>query len=117
LSRDWTRQELASAESRQILAGMVDRAFARAQKLFERSLSAIEEAFQADRLQPGPKGSILVIGPDHYARLTAAKRFIELMTAGRAAPKAPDREQERRTLTLQEIEKAVQEAKAAGVVQ
>mgnify|MGYP006172928211 CR=1 FL=1 len=35
-----------------------------------------------------------VIGPDHYARLTAASRLITILTAGRPIPKAPEPKRE-----------------------
>src|ERR1700722_18815120 len=37
-----------------------------------------------------PLSIAVVLGPDHYARLAAAKRFIDLVTAGRPVAKAPD---------------------------
>jgi hypothetical protein len=116
LSRDWAARELESPESRQIIAALVDRSFERVQKLYFRILDVIEEAAKADRVVNSPLG-ILNLGADHYARLTAAKRYIELVTAGRPTPRAPYEAREKRTITLQELERLVTDAKNGGLVQ
>ena len=59
------------------------------------------------------EGQIIYGGPDHYARLAATKHLRDFLSAGRPAPKPPEKE-ERRRLTLPELEallKADAEAK------
>jgi hypothetical protein len=40
---------------------------------------------------------------DHYARLAAAKRFLDLVLAGRPVAKAPDDSEESKQVTLEEL--------------
>ena len=50
---------------------------------FARLLGVIEEALDARVIRVGKDGEPIDLGPDHYVRLTAADRFIKLLTAGR----------------------------------
>lgn len=56
-------------------------------RLLASALDAIAAAFLAERTQV-VETAVLNLGPDHYVRLTAVKRLIELLLAGRAVPKA-----------------------------
>ena len=73
LSRDWAAKELGSPECRQILASLVDPTLERIAELFKAVLDTIETALKADKMvvAEGPE----LLGPDHYGRLTAVKRF------------------------------------------
>jgi hypothetical protein len=82
LSRDWAAKELGSPECRQILASLVDPTLERIAELYKAVLDTIEAAMKADKMVVAA-GRALNLGPDHYARLTAVKRFLELLTAGR----------------------------------
>jgi hypothetical protein len=71
--------------------------------LFYRSLRAIEHALSARREYMTKEGQIIYGGPDHYARLAATKHLRDFLSAGRPAPKQPEKE-ERKRLTLPELE-------------
>lgn len=114
LSRDWTAKELASAECRQILAGLVDGNLQRIAALFTQTLTAIGEAMRADKVVFA-EGCAMNLGADHFARLTAAKRFLELVTLGRAPLKAPEEGKGDRTITLEELERLVASRSKAAV--
>ena len=73
-------------------------------QLLDRALEAIEASFKATRTIVLDK-NVVDGGPDHYARLTGAKRFLEFLLAGRPRPEKA--EEIRRTFTLQEIEEAI----------
>jgi hypothetical protein len=47
------------------------------------------------------------LGPDHFARLTANKRLIELVTTGRPTPKAPEKLEKQTGLTLEQLKELV----------
>ena len=57
------------------------------------------------------EGQIIYGGPDHYARLAATKHLRDFMSAGRPAPKQPEK-QKRRGLTLPELEDLLREQAA-----
>jgi hypothetical protein len=71
--------------------------------MFFRTLRAIEHALSARREYMTKDGQIVYGGPDHYARLAATKHFRDFLTAGRPAPKQPEKEEKRR-ITLPELE-------------
>ena len=79
--------------------------------LFYRSLRAIELALSARREYMTKEGQIIYGGPDHYARLAATKHLRDFLSAGRPAPKQPEKE-ERRRLTLPELEELLREDEA-----
>jgi hypothetical protein len=113
LSREWVRRELASDECCQIITGLVNRQHNWAIELVSLTMNAIQEALKATRAV-WCEGKMRELGPDHFARLTAAKRLIELLAAGRPTPKAPEREVKRKTITLQELEELVASHSTAG---
>ncbi len=88
-------------------ASMVDKRAPRMEQLLDRTLDAIEASFEATRNIVIDK-SVVDGGPDHYARLTGAKRFLEFLLAGRPRP---EKEQKREgvRVTLQQLEAAVRE--------
>jgi hypothetical protein len=72
-------------KSRQIIAAVVNERLEIIVDLFDIGLEVISRAMRAKaRNKDGA-----VIGPDHYARLTAASRLTTILTAGRPIPKAP----------------------------
>jgi hypothetical protein len=77
--------------------------------MFYRSVRAIEHALSARKEYTTKDGQILQGGPDHYARLAATKHLRDFLAAGRPAPKHPEK-QERRRMTLQELEELVAES-------
>jgi hypothetical protein len=79
--------------------------------LFYRSLRMIEHALSARREYMTKEGQIVYGGPDHYARLAATKHLRDFLSAGRLAPKQPEKE-ERRRLTLQKVEELLREDEA-----
>jgi hypothetical protein len=111
ISRTWASNRINSSEV-QLVTGMVDLHRIRLDRLFSASLDVIEQSFEANQLaiektRDRDSGeltvSVSVLGPDHYARLTGAKRLAEILTAGRPVPK-PDAKESRSGATLQEIE-------------
>ncbi len=78
--------------------------------MFYRCARVIEHALSAKREYMTKDGQILDGGPDHYARLAATKHFRDFLAAGRPVPKQPEK-QERRGMTLQELEELVASSK------
>jgi hypothetical protein len=119
LSRGWVRHELDSDDCRQVILRAVNRDRAQVVVVYVQTVQSIEEAFQAQSIVQY-QGKPVVLGPDHYARLAAAKRFIDLVTAGRPVAKAPDDSEKSKQVTLKELEvmlagrRARQVAEAAG---
>lgn len=59
-------------------------------------------------------GVVYTIGPDHYARLTAANRFQKLLTAGRPIPKPVESsESTRQPVTWEDFQRLIEAAKKA----
>ncbi len=79
--------------------------------MFYRSLRAIEQALSARCEYMTKEGQIIYGGPDHYARLAATKHLRDFLSAGRPAPKHPEK-QERIRITLQELEEFLREDEA-----
>lgn len=98
-------------QARQILAALVDRNIADIEVLFATFITVIREAATANRVEKLADGAKIDMGPDHYARLTAAKRFFELVQAGRPAPKAPE-ETPNRGITWAELQELVRKTSA-----
>jgi hypothetical protein len=107
-----------AGEADQLICGLVREYYPRLQSTFLRVLQVLDDALVADRVErsttvtliDGPEGKKKItetvplnLGPDHYARLTASKRYLELLTAGRPTPKAIDAASERRLPTWQEL--------------
>ena len=67
------------------------------------TLKAIQEALKATRVWC--EGKTRELGADHFARLTAAKRLIQLITAGRPTPQSPESKAKEKTITLEELER------------
>ena len=111
ISRTLASREANSPECRQLVAEFVSDEHNEVRALFYRSLRAIELALSARREYMTKEGQIIYGGPDHYARLAATKHLRDFLSAGRPAPKHPEKEQRRR-LTLQEVEELMREDEA-----
>ena len=99
IGRTLASREANSPECRQLLAEFVSDEHDETRALFYRSLRAIEHALSARREYMTKEGQIVYGGPDHYARLAATKHLRDFLSAGRPAPKQPEKE-ERRRITL-----------------
>lgn len=73
-------------------------------QLVEGALDAISASLQATSTVVIDK-KVVDSGPDHYARLTGAKRLLEFTLAGR--PRPEKKAEARRGFTMQEIEAAM----------
>jgi reverse gyrase len=95
VSRATASADANSAETRQILAQLVDEHMVAVRRLFSSSLEVLSDALTAETVVLQPKtGMILTLGPDHYARLTAVGRLTRLLTAGRPVPRSAETEKE-----------------------
>ena len=54
----------------------------------------ISEGLQARRVE-SHEGTVLELGPDHYARLTAVSRLLQVLTAGRPVAQAAEAKKQR----------------------
>ncbi len=111
IGRTLASREANSPECRQLIAEFVSDEHDEMRALFYRSLHTIEHALSARREYMTKEGQIIYGGPDHYARLAATKHYRDFMSAGRPAPKQPEK-QERRGLTLPELEELLREQEA-----
>jgi hypothetical protein len=80
VSRSWASREAHSPGVRNILAQLLEQHKERIERLFDQSLTVIEEAFGARRVYVR-RGQIVESGPDHYARLRAVAVFVKLISA------------------------------------
>jgi hypothetical protein len=108
IGRTLASREANSPECRQLVAEFVSDEHNEMRALFYRSLRAIEQALSARREYMTKEGQIIYGGPDHYARLAATKQLRDFLSAGRPAPKQPEKE-ERKRLTLPELEALLKE--------
>ena len=80
VSRSWASREAHSPGVRNILAQLIEERKEEIERLFDHSLTAIEEAFGARPVYVR-RGQIVDGGPDHYARLRAVAAFTKLLAA------------------------------------
>jgi hypothetical protein len=73
-------------------------------QLIDAALDAIATSFEATRMVVIDK-EVVNGGPDHYARLTGAKRLLEFTLAGRPQPEKD--EKRHGPITMQVIEAAI----------
>ena len=97
---------------RQTVPALADTGREHIEALFCRALKTIDEALQATIKRSARDGTLVALGPDHRARLTAVKRFIELVTAAR--PPSGEPEQQRKGITWQELQSMVRERRRDG---
>ena len=89
VSRQTIWKQLASSDTRQIIIALTNRELDRISALFDRMLQAISDGLEARRVQ-FQDGVAIDLGPDHYARLTAVARLIQVLTAGRPVAKVTE---------------------------
>ena len=74
-----------------MIASLLDQHRKEVRELVALSLKAIKKAFTAQRFfYDQDEGEVISLGEDHYARLAAVKRTIELSMAGRHVPGSDD---------------------------
>jgi hypothetical protein len=91
ISRTWASQEANAPGTRVLIADMIDRHRDEMAELGGLAIKAVREAFEAKKILIDKFGVEVDCGPDHYARLGATKRYIELGLAGR---KGAEKEQD-----------------------
>ena len=96
IGRTLASREANSPECRQLVAEFVSDERDEMRAMFYRSLRVIEHALSARREYMTKEGQIIYGGPDHYARLAATKHFRDFLSAGRPAPKQPEKQERRR---------------------
>ncbi len=116
LDRGTVAKDLASDECQQIVFALVERSRAQIERLFVQGLEAIEDALIATRTAV-TQGAVVDLGPDHFARLAATKRLLEVISLGRPTAKAPVDAGRRASITLAELEQIVAERKQQLVIQ
>jgi hypothetical protein len=93
-----------SSETKVHIALMFDKRAPRMAQLIDAALDAIATSFEATRMVVIDK-EVVNGGPDHYARLTGAKRLLEFTLAGRPQPEKEEKRYE--PITMQVIEAAL----------
>jgi hypothetical protein len=113
ISREWASKIANAPETQQIIASLAQAHAERIYDLFDQALRVIQQAFRARRTAIR-KGEVIDLGPDHYARLAAVGRLVQILTAGRPVPKPEERKEERRTITLEEVEALIEQSRKAA---
>jgi hypothetical protein len=81
ISREWASRIANAPETQQIITLLVQAHAERMCDLFDAGLKVIKDAFRARR-KALRKGEVVDLGPDHYARLAAFGRLLQMLTAG-----------------------------------
>lgn len=84
ISREWASKEANSREVRLAMADLLARHKKQIARLVGKSLNVIDKALVAGKFVADKKGFALGLGPDHFARLTAVKRLVEMVAAAKA---------------------------------
>jgi hypothetical protein len=113
VSRSWVAREARSPGAQALIAEMLDAHSGEMTQLLEETIAIIRESYSA-RKTAVAEGVVIDAGPDHYARIAGGKLYVQLLTAGRALPKAPETK-EFKGATYQEIEAALVAQQAAGL--
>lgn len=131
VSRATVHRDLAALETKQVIAELTAKYHAEMEKLFEKTVATIGEAFGARKTalsknsfdvlrdergkeildKDGEKiyvERVIDMGPDYYARLAAAKCAVGLMVAGKPIPKAPEPSSEEKPVTLEQMQSLLQ---------
>jgi hypothetical protein len=82
VSRSWASREANAAGTRILVAELLEPHREQLHELFSLTLDLIKDAFQARKIFV-VRGVLLDGGPDHYARIEAAKLFIRLISSRR----------------------------------
>ncbi len=89
LTRGWVAHELESGDCQQVILGLVKRDFQRIERLWNLTLDVIEEGYSAQKTAMY-LGEPVDLGADHFARLTASRRFLDVVSLGRPTAKGAD---------------------------
>ena len=84
VTRSHLSREANQPETRLLMAELLDVHKEQLVRLVGMSLDVIESAFDADKTAATKEGLSVDLGADHFARLTAAKRLVEMITAAKA---------------------------------
>jgi hypothetical protein len=104
---------LTSEECQQIIVRVVNGQISVLESIFARGLDAIAAALSAERPTVKNKnGDAIEGGPDHYARLTAVARLLQVYAAGRPLPKFPDPQPSGGGVTLAEFQAQIAQAQS-----
>lgn len=120
ISRTTASAYVNSPPVQQMVARILDGRAAQAEQYVDLALQAIADAFSAEllaieklkRADGQLVQKVTVLGPDHYARLTAARRLLDYLVAGRPTPKPIDVEPQRGA-TADEIRAMLREEEEA----
>ena len=82
MSRSWASREANAPGTRILIAELLEPHREQLNELFSLTLDLIKDAFQARKIFV-VRGVLVDGGPDHYARLEAAKLFIQLISSRR----------------------------------
>jgi len=116
LRRETIRAALESDDCQQIILALVRQNVSEIDRLFHRAMVAINQAFDANKIAMYLGGEV-DLGPDHYARLAAAKRYLELVALGRPTPKPKEDNRQVGMITVEELKRVVAERREAGLLQ
>jgi hypothetical protein len=113
ISREWASKIANAPETQQIIASLAQAHLERIYDLFDQALQVIQQAFRARRrgLQ---QGQVVDLGPDRYARLAAVGRLVQILTAGRPVPRAEEKKEEPREVTVEDIRAFIRAAEEAA---
>jgi hypothetical protein len=81
ISRQWASREAQQPETRIELAGLLGSQHAKLERLVARAVAVIGAAMGATKVAAIKDGGTVDLGADHYARLQAVKRLLELIVA------------------------------------
>jgi hypothetical protein len=128
ISRSWASKEANAPSTRLAIAALLDRHRDVVEPLITEALTVIKQSLSAaqfsvqkittiDLIEKVRRDEIRIVevGPDHYARLTGAKRLIELLLAGRPAIK--QEEDSPGLCTLDQLQAALRSVPKDGSVQ
>lgn len=105
-------RDLQSPQTQALIASLVDQQLEFMRESVFAAVHAVRGAFEARR-EYVINGVIELGGPDHFARLAAAKTLLEYMKAGRVAAQPVEASADR-TFTLEQIENVLKAAKAGN---
>jgi len=82
VSRSWASREANAPSTRLVIAELLDSQRERLNEIFDQTLNVIKDAFGARKIFL-VRGALLDAGPDHYARIEAAKLVLRLISSRR----------------------------------
>jgi hypothetical protein len=115
ISRQWASREAQQPETQVELATFLAEHHAALRGLVARAVNVIGEGLAATKVVATKEGGALDLGADHYARLQAVKRLIELIGAGKPAAVAGAGESNDPTLiTMDRLRAVFERGKPSG---